>query len=101
MTTSDEDIAAPAGAIAGTRTGGSRRRQRGQRGACPRPVGSVLLALTGGLLTLDAVHLERQKDVGEASEQREESNPDQQQHGPCGDLLLGDPEAEQELEHAR
>jgi hypothetical protein len=32
-----------------------------------------------GLLALQAAHLERQKDVGEAPEQREEPDPDQQQ----------------------
>ncbi len=49
------------------------------------------------LPALQAAHLERQEDVGEAPEQREEPDPDQQQQCPCGELLLGDPEAEQDL----
>src|SRR5258708_26149206 len=51
----------------------------------------------GGLLALQAAHFERQKDVGEAPEQREEPDPDEQQQRLGGELLLGDPEAEQDL----
>jgi hypothetical protein len=67
------------------------------------PLADVLEAITRAetLLAPEAVHLERQKDVGEAPEQREEPDPDQQQQRPRGKLLLGDPEAEQDLYHAR
>jgi hypothetical protein len=40
------------------------------------------------LLALEAVHLECQQDVGEAPEQREETDPDQQQQRPRGDSML-------------
>jgi len=49
------------------------------------------------LVALRAADLERQEDVGEAPEQREEPDPDQKEQRPCGEFLLGDPEAEQDL----
>jgi hypothetical protein len=39
--------------------------------------------------------------MSEKPQQREETDPDQQQQRPRGEFLLGDPEAEQDLQHAR
>src|SRR5260370_7533889 len=78
-----------------------RRGAAPSRRAAPLTVRLRTASSDCGLLAPEVAHLERQKDVGEAPEQREEPDPDQQEQRPRGKLLLGDPEAEQDLQHAR
>src|ERR1700730_2819423 len=81
---------------AALRPGSTRRPTR-----CPGSPCRGSAADGAPLAALRAAELEREDDLGDPAEQGEEPDPDQQQHGPGGKPLLGDPETEQDLHDAR
>src|SRR5260370_1325965 len=82
---------------------GHTRKRRGGRGLMqlmrqgPRP---RVTPRTLRLGVLGAAELEGDHDLGDATEQSEEADPDQQQRSLYREVLLGGPEAEQDLQDA-